>query len=171
MRLNTQVVLNLVSFFSPDGRSFHREVVTKPSNLQELATVSEIRTFKGHAWTVTSVAFSPDGEFIVSGSQDETVKLRNIDTGWKIKTFEGHTLSVDLVSFSLDGKFIALGSNEGIVNLWETGTGRLLRSIYLGPILVKPLSAVFSPSGKLSLVCSHLQLGTERGVIICYLNW
>jgi hypothetical protein len=32
-------------------------------------------TLKGHAHTVTAVAFSPDGKRLASGSGDETVKL------------------------------------------------------------------------------------------------
>ncbi|MGK7887449.1 MAG: caspase family protein [Crocosphaera sp.] len=78
-------------------------------------------TFRGHQFSVLSVAFSPDGKTIVSGSSDGTIKV------WDAKkfsieplhTFNGHQESVNSVAFSPDGKTIISGSFDGTIKVWN----------------------------------------------------
>jgi WD40 repeat protein len=50
----------------------------KTARLWDTATGKEIRAFKGHESTVTSVAFSPDGARVLTGSEDNTARLWDI---------------------------------------------------------------------------------------------
>jgi WD40 repeat protein len=58
----------------------------------DINTGAEIRTFRGHTGTVTSVAFSPDGVYALSGSYDSTIRLWYINTGGAVRVFPGHHL-------------------------------------------------------------------------------
>ena len=78
--------------------------------LWEAATGQLIRTFKGHADAVSSVAFSPDGTRLLSGSADKTLRLWDVATGRLIRTFEGHADLVSSVAFSPDGTRAAWGA-------------------------------------------------------------
>jgi WD40 repeat protein len=47
----------------------------KTATLWDAASGKQLRTFKGHAYTVTSVALSGDGTYVVTGSNDKTAIL------------------------------------------------------------------------------------------------
>jgi len=70
--------------------------------LWEIATGREIKIFRGHTDTVSSVAFSPDGRYALSGSTDKTLKLWEIASGKEIRTLSGHTMWIYSVAFSID---------------------------------------------------------------------
>ncbi len=81
----------------------------KNACLWDAATGKEIRAFKGHLATVSSVAFSPDGARVLTGSVP-TVRLWEAATGNEIRAFgEGFFLSV---AFSPDGKRVLTGSDD-----------------------------------------------------------
>ena len=48
-----------------------------------------MRTLKGHAEYVRSVAFSPDGKLVASGSDDRRVKIWDAATGAEVNTDVG----------------------------------------------------------------------------------
>ena len=51
------------------------------AKLWDAGTGALLRTFKGHADEITSVAFSPDGTRVLSGSLDTTVRMWSVQTG------------------------------------------------------------------------------------------
>lgn len=72
---------------------------------------------KGHAGTVTSVAFSPSGKILASGSADQRVRLWDIATGKLIHTFSSHTSKISALAFAKDD-VLASGSSDGTVFIW-----------------------------------------------------
>jgi hypothetical protein len=62
--------------FSPDGRLLAG--AAGDIILWELATLQEVRRFRGHRGQVLSLAFSPDGRRLVSGSRDTTALIWDV---------------------------------------------------------------------------------------------
>jgi WD40 repeat protein len=77
--------------------------------------------FRGHKYSISSVAFSPDGQRIVSGSSDSTVRLWDLQGNPIGQPFQGHEGSVTSVAFSGDGQMIISGSEDKTVRLWRGG--------------------------------------------------
>ena len=92
------------------------------------ALYREVRCFRGHRFTVWSVAFSPDGERVLSGSEDGTLRLWEVKAGKELRCFQGHTMAVYSVAFSPDGKRALSGSRDKTIRLWDVQTGKELRS-------------------------------------------
>jgi WD40 repeat protein len=66
---------------------------------------SQVRaTLRGHADSVTGVAFSPDGKRLATASWDYTAKVWDAESGKELLTLRGHAASVDRVAFSPNGK-------------------------------------------------------------------
>ncbi len=73
---------------------------------------------RGHAGTVTSVAFSPSGKILASGSADQRVRLWDITTGQHLHTFSNHTSKISALAFASDD-VVASGSSGGTVFIWD----------------------------------------------------
>ena len=97
--------------------------------LWEVSTGRELRSFKGHAGRVTSVAFSPDGKFALSGGDDNTLKLWEVATGRELRSFTGHASYVTSVAFSPNGKLALSGSADATMRLWELRSGKELAAM------------------------------------------
>jgi WD40 repeat protein len=87
--------------------------------LWDVATGTEIRTFKGHSDDVRSVAFAPDGSQVLSGSDDKTLKLWDVATGMEIQTFTGHSDNVTSVAYSPVLLMALSGSDDKTLKLWD----------------------------------------------------
>ena len=73
---------------------------------------------RGHAGTVTSVAFSLSGKMLASGSVDQRVRLWDLTTGQHLHTFSNHTSKISAVAFVRDD-MLASGSSDGTVFIWD----------------------------------------------------
>ena len=73
---------------------------------------------KGHAGTVTSVAFSPSDKILASGSVDQRVRLWDLTTGQHLHTFSNHTSKISTVAFTRDDVLVT-GSSDGTVFIWN----------------------------------------------------
>lgn len=73
---------------------------------------------KGHAGTVTSVAFSPSSKILASGSADQRVRLWDLTTGKHLHTFSNHTSKISALAFARDD-VLASGSSDGTVFIWD----------------------------------------------------
>ena len=74
--------------------------------------------FRGHAGTVTAVAFSPNGKILASGGADQRVRLWDLTTGQHLHTFSDHTSKISTVAFARDD-VLASGSSDGTVFVWN----------------------------------------------------
>jgi hypothetical protein len=120
--------------------------------LWEVSSGKEIRTFAGHSWSVTSVAFSPDGRCALSGSEDKTMKLWEVSSGKEIRTFAGHSKSVNSVAFSPDGRYSLSGSRNDTLKLWEVSSGKEIRTFTGDSWML--FSVAFSPDGRFAISSS-----------------
>jgi class 3 adenylate cyclase len=114
--------------FSPYGKYILSGSYDNTLKLWESATGKEVRTFKGHERSITSIAISGDNELILSGSEDNTLKLWESATGKEVHTFKGHTSTVWSVAFSGDGKHVVSGSEDNTLKLWAVSTGQEVRT-------------------------------------------
>ena len=73
---------------------------------------------KGHAGTVTSVAFSPSSKMLASGSADQRVRLWDLTTGQHLHTFSNHTSKISALAFTKDDVLVS-GSSDGTVFIWD----------------------------------------------------
>jgi WD40 repeat protein/uncharacterized caspase-like protein len=160
--------------FSPDGRwlasgTEHSGSLVSGApdytvRLWDVGTGILHRTFKGHAYNVTSVAFSADGRLLASGSGDNLVKIWDVEAGKEVRTLAGHTDTVNSVAFSPDGRLLASGSGldedqDNTVRVWDAGTGRpiyVLRGHSSGVH-----SVAFSPDNSV-LVSVSKEINLER---------
>ena len=92
------------------------------------------QTFRGHASTVTSVAFTSDGKHVVTASADTTAALWDVESGEKIRTFdEGHSSFLYGVALSGDDKLAVTGGYDSTAVLWDVASGKILKSFRGGP--------------------------------------
>ena len=73
---------------------------------------------RGHAGTVTTVAFSANGKILASGGADQRVRLWDLTTGQHLHTFSNHTSKISTVAFARDD-VLASGSSDGTVFIWN----------------------------------------------------
>ncbi|MDE0684804.1 MAG: hypothetical protein OXI63_17940, partial [Candidatus Poribacteria bacterium] len=73
---------------------------------------------KGHAGTVTAVAFSSSSKMLASGSADQRVRLWDLTTGKLLHTFSSHTSKISALAFARDD-VLASGSSDGTVFIWD----------------------------------------------------
>ena len=92
--------------------------VTDTEPLKETDLGDPLWILKGHAGTVTSVAFSPSGKILASGSVDQRVRLWDLTTGQHLHTFSNHTSKISAVAFARDD-VLASGGSDGTVFIWD----------------------------------------------------
>lgn len=84
--------------------------------------------WRGHAESVTALAFSPDGRFLASGSTE--IKLWRVSDGHLLRTLRKHqgTSTMWSLTFSPDGKLLA-SADQSVVRLLQVQDGSLLQTL------------------------------------------
>jgi WD40 repeat protein len=96
--------------------------------LTDLATGKIVRSLRGHAAPVRSVAWSRDGRRVVSGSMDGTVKIWDPAAGRLLATLvalpsrDGAEPSADWVAFTPEGYFVGSEGAPSFIQ-WRVGHG------------------------------------------------
>jgi tetratricopeptide (TPR) repeat protein len=106
--------------FSPDGlRALCAGGKGSTLQLWDLATDKSLRTFRGHAHFVNSLALSADGLRLLSGALDRTFRLWDVATGREL--FIGYCdAPVRGVALSPDGRFaLTCCDNTKTAQQWE----------------------------------------------------
>lgn len=137
---------------TPDGKLVAAGGVDGTLHLWDVATGSYLRSFKGHATAIRSIAFSRDGKKLASASQDRSVRTWNVETGEMLQMVPGNE-KVGAVAFSPDGKTLAVGYASRVVKLWDVETNELRQTMDGHQSLI--LAVAFSPDGKTLASCSY----------------
>ncbi len=85
-----------------------------------------VRSLKGHAGSVESVALAADGRLAVSASDDGTAKVWDLKLGRTILTYRGHTDAILTVAITSDARIAVSGSRDGEIHVWDVADGRTL---------------------------------------------
>ena len=119
--------------FSPDGRwvasasgTQDTKAIDKKAGVAMVwdASTGMIRSiFRGHADSISGLAFDPDGRTVASSSWDRTIQLWDAADASVVRTLRGHTNCVESVAFRGDGRQLASGGEDGAVKLWDAETG------------------------------------------------
>ena len=113
--------------------------------LWDVKTGRQIRTFTGHEYFITALAFSPDGKTLASGSAS-IIRLWDIESGKEMHAFTERSGLVTSIAFSPDSKMLAGSSYDRTFHLWDMETRQVLHEFrgHNGSVN----SIAFSPDGE-----------------------
>jgi WD40 repeat protein len=118
----------VVPGFDPSGATvavpFGNEV-----RVLDAATMTPLRTLRGHTDKVTLARFSPDGQTLVTTSFDRTARLWSVESGAVRHVLEGSHLDVTCAVFSRDGELVATAGYEPIARIWDVDSGALVQRL------------------------------------------
>ena len=111
-----------------------------------LAGSGIVATLRGHADSVSGVAFSGDGQQVVSSSDDGTVRRWDVDARKEIEPHLTLTTGATAVATSRSG-LVAAGEEDGTVWLWDPSLAGDQRTVVDAPAPITDVA--LSPDGSL----------------------
>jgi WD40 repeat protein len=82
-------------------------------------TGNRVFTLRGHAATLSSVAFSPDGKRLAISGFDRSIGIWDVAKRKQSITIKGHADAVWNVAFSPDGKSLVSSSRDSTIKVWD----------------------------------------------------
>ncbi|MBI1290437.1 hypothetical protein GC173_04245, partial [bacterium] len=120
---------------SPDGTKLVTASRDKTAKVWDIATGSDLITFRQHSGQLTCVAFSKDGSLVATGAEHETssrgVRLWNTNDGSVVRILSGHNYSAESLAFSPDNSKLLVGGGggESTAILYDLNTGLQVRTL------------------------------------------
>ncbi|KAG0227147.1 WD40-repeat-containing domain protein [Mortierella sp. GBAus27b] len=101
-------------------------------------TETNMKTFRGHQLSPTSIAATENGLYAYSGSKDGSIIKWDLKTGKKmfvfpggrkgVEGFKGHTDHVICLAVSSDNQFLASGGKDKKIHIWSVQENKWLHS-------------------------------------------
>jgi WD40 repeat protein len=91
-------------------------------------TGKHLANLKGHAGSVTCLAWTADGQTLISGSSDGSITTWNTTTWRPIAVWTGHTDPVYGIAISPNGRILASASYDNTARLWDLENGQSISS-------------------------------------------
>ena len=88
-----------------------------------------IKTIKGNATLIWSVAVARDGTRAISGQTDGTVAHWDLERGLCVELLKGHKDVVRFVQITQDGRHAVSGSDDKTCKIWNLETGACLGTL------------------------------------------
>lgn len=129
--------------WSPDRRFAAFVAWEKPVEIRRASDLKLVRTF-GKDKRLIHFAFSPTPGVVAYTENNTRAVIANENTGQTL-TLETGSDQPD-VAFSPDGRFLATGGYGNDAKLWDAATGKLLKSLPMGPA-VGGMTVEFSHDG------------------------
>jgi WD40 repeat protein len=87
--------------------------------LWDVAGGKMLRSYEGHTFYVTDVAFAPDGRTLASAGGDFSTRLWDVPTGREPPRFVGHSHAVTSLAYTPDGGTVCSCSEDGTIRVWD----------------------------------------------------
>ena len=81
----------------------------------------KMKTLRGYAGSVLSIAFSPDGKYMAAGTSEKAIVVWDTAKWLIVSTMNDNDGDVSALAFSSDGKLLASGHDDKVY-LWDTAT-------------------------------------------------
>lgn len=129
----------------------------KTVRLWSLASLDQLRSYRGASDFISAVAISPDGKQVAAASLDGSIRVWSTSSSRLKRRYTGHKGAVTSIAFSPDGSRLVSGGADGTVRLWDTDRRRAVRAFagHLG----KVETVAFAPDG------THAASGGDDGTI------
>jgi WD40 repeat protein len=138
--------------FSLDGKHVLVGSSDGTTRLWDVASGTEVVSFKGHTGVVLSAHFSGDGKRIVNASSDRTARVWDAGRGKEIMQLLGSGGDVYGARFSGDGTRIVTASGDHKVRVWDSQTGAQMLRFDVGG---DPYDAAFTGNGSRVIVAMY----------------
>lgn len=136
-----------VAFFAAPGRPMLASGgADKTVKLWNLASMEQVRRYRGHRDFVTDLSFSPNGRMLASAGLDGAIRLWSTSSRGLYRTLHAHKGKVTSLAFASDGDHLVSAGEDGLVRIWDIRRGKAERTLMGNGGSVAAVS--FTPDGQ-----------------------
>jgi WD40 repeat protein len=135
--------------FSPDGGTLFAASSFHTVTVWDVPTRTVNQTLGGS--TVhddVPLALSPNGRYVAAGSWGNRFNVWDLEAEREVELLAGHRGLLLSLAFSPDGKTLASSAQDGKVQFWDPHSGKLKKTLTIGPAGGEIRQLAFGPNGQ-----------------------